>query len=110
MEYTSLQGVLKTIESSQLVVLVGSTRDCGVCTAIKPRLQQLVEKYTQVKQISIWMDSLVEASGEFMIFTVPTIIVFAQGKEVHSESRIIDFRRLEFELSRWNDFLMGILF
>lgn len=105
MDYKNLEEVLKTIELNQLVMLVGSTKNCGVCTTIKPRLRQLAEKYTQLEEIYIWVDSLIEASGEFMIFTVPTIIVFAEGKEVHRESRIIDFKRLEFEISRWDDFL-----
>lgn len=105
MEYKSLEKILKVIEGNKLVVLVASTKDCGVCTAIKPRIKTILEGYKQVKEIDIWIDSLAEASGEFMIFTVPTIILFAGGKEVHRESRIIDFRRLEFELSRWSDFL-----
>ncbi len=106
MEYNHLQEILTSIESSKLAILIASTKDCSVCLAIKPRIKQLLKDDTQVKQIDIWIDTLLEASGEFMIFTVPTIILFAEGKEVHRESRIIDFKRLEFELSRWKDYLV----
>jgi hypothetical protein len=29
------------------------------------------------------------------VFTVPTVIVFADGKEILRESRFIDFKRIE---------------
>lgn len=105
MEYKNLEEVLRVINSNQLVMLVASTKNCGVCTAIKPRIKQLLENHPKAKEIPIFIDSLVETSGKFMVFTVPTIILFAKGKEVHRESRIIDFGRLGFELARWNEFL-----
>lgn len=105
MEYKDLDTILKEIENNQMTVLIASTKDCSVCTAIKPRITQILNQYKKVKGIYIGIDSLPEASGEFMIFTVPTIILLIEGKEVHRESRFIDFKRLEFELTRWNDHL-----
>lgn len=105
MDYNNLDEVLNIIKSHELTVLIGSTKACGVCLAIKPKMKELLEQYPDTKGIYVYIDSLKEISGEFMIFTVPTIIIFAQGKEVHRESRIIDFKRLEFELSRWNEHL-----
>ncbi|HHX62689.1 MAG TPA: thioredoxin family protein [Epulopiscium sp.] len=103
-EYKNLNEILDTIKSNRLVVLIGSTKACGVCEAIKPRMEELLGKYSDIKEIYVYVDEVKEAAGEFMIFTVPTIIMFAEGKEVHKESRIIDFKRLEFELSRWSEF------
>lgn len=108
MDYKNLSQILKEINNNKLSVLVGSTKGCGVCVAIKPRMEELLGKYRGVKGIYVSIDSFKEAAGEFMIFTVPTIILFAGGKEVHRESRIIDFQRLEFELSRWNDYLVEL--
>lgn len=105
MDYKNLNEILDDIKNNKLSVLTGSTKGCGVCVAIKPRMQELLAKYPNVKEMYVSVDALEEAAGEFMIFTVPTIIVFAEGKEVHRESRIIDFKRLEFELSRWSEFL-----
>ena len=105
MEYNNLEKILETIKNNKLVVLTGSTKACGVCTAIKPRLKALLGNYNSIEEIYIYVDDLEKAAGEFMIFTVPTIILFVEGKEVHRESRIIDFRKLEFEISRWSSFL-----
>lgn len=108
MNYSNLDQILETINSSKLTVLIGSTKACGVCVAIKPKMEALLERYKKAKGVYVYIDSVKEISGEFMIFTVPTIIVFAEGKEVHRESRIIDFKRLEFELSRWNEHLINM--
>lgn len=105
MEYKNLNEILDAIKDNKLAVLTGSTKECGVCVAIKPRLEALLGKYSGIKQMYVYVDELEAASGEFMIFTVPTIILFAGGREVHRESRIIDFERLEFELARWAEFL-----
>lgn len=105
MEFTSLDMILDEIRQNKLIMLSFSTENCGVCMAIKPRLAHILKPYDTVKNIYIKTESLPNASGEFMVFTVPTIIMFAGGKEVHRESRIIDFKRLEFELVRWHDYL-----
>ncbi len=105
MEYKDLETILNTIKENKLTLLTGSTRDCGVCIAVKPRIEKILDKYSHVKNVYVYVDDLEAAAGEFMIFTVPTIILFAEGKEVHRESRIIDFQQLEFELARWSEFL-----
>lgn len=105
MEYKNLDKILDAIKNNKLVVLTGSTKACGVCVAIKPRLQAVLNKYSGIKEIYVYVDDLEAAAGEFMIFTVPTIVLFVEGKEVHRESRIIDFQQLEFEISRWHAFL-----
>lgn len=91
------------IAENKCVVLMLSTEDCGVCTVIKPRLKAILEPYNNVKDIYSSIDIFPELSGEFMVFTVPTIILLVEGREVHRESRFIDFKRLEFEISRWNE-------
>lgn len=103
----TLNEILDKIKKNKLVVLVGSTKACGVCVAVKPRLKVILNKYKGVEEIDVYVDDLEAAAGEFMIFTVPTIILFVEGKEVHRESRIIDFQKLEFEVSRWHEFLEG---
>lgn len=93
------------IAENKFIVLMLSTEDCSVCTVIKPRLKALLEPYENVKDIYSSIDKFPELSGKFMVFTVPTIILLVEGKEVHRESRFIDFKRLEFEISRWNEYL-----
>ncbi|WP_291578547.1 thioredoxin family protein [Clostridium sp. UBA6640] len=107
MNSESLEEILHSIKNNKLSLILASTKDCGVCTSIEPRVEYLVNKYPDINYKHIFIDSMIKASGEFTIFTVPTIIMFAQDKEVHRESRFIDFENLEFEISRWHNYLFN---
>lgn len=107
MNNENLEEILCSIKNSKMSLILTSTKDCGVCTAINPRIKNLVSKYPNINYKHIYIDSMKKASGEFTIFTVPTVIIFAQGKEVHRESRFIDFEKLRFEISRWYNYLFN---
>ena len=36
-----------------------------------------------------------EIAGQNLIFTVPTIVIMNEGKEIFKESRFIDFNKIE---------------
>lgn len=84
----------KLMAEEETYILYFSSRNCNVCHAILPKLLNLVEDYTiKVAQISI--DELVEVTGQFLVFTVPTILIMHEGKEILRESRFIDLRAVE---------------
>ncbi|GAA0121480.1 MAG: thioredoxin family protein [Clostridium argentinense] len=107
MNSESLEEILYSIKNSKLSLILASTKDCGVCTSIEPRVKNLIRKYPNINYKHIFIDSMIRASGEFTIFTVPTIIIFAEDKEIHRESRFIDFQKLNFEITRWYDYLFN---
>jgi thiol-disulfide isomerase/thioredoxin len=75
-------------------VMSFTSEKCGVCHATQPRLKQIVCKYSiELIEIDITKDQL--TSGQNRVFTVPTVLVFAQGHEVLRESRFIDLDRVE---------------
>jgi thiol-disulfide isomerase/thioredoxin len=100
----SLSEILTSVNQSNLSLVLASTNNCSVCDAIEPVIQNIIKKFPKTNYNHIFIDSMVEASGEFMVFTVPTIILYAQGKEIHRQGRFISFEELEFQLSRWYEF------
>ncbi len=42
-----------------------------------------------------------EVSGEFLVFTVPTILVFYDGKEIIRQSRFIQFEKLNEDILKY---------
>lgn len=87
--------VHKTIQPEQKpVVLYFTTKTCSVCKSIFPRLEALMQAYPQ-KYYKIDVEHLPELAGQNRVFTVPTILVFAEGKEVLRESRFIDFSKIQ---------------
>lgn len=92
---TSLTEILKAIQPEQApVVLYFTTPTCNVCKSIFPRLEELMQAYPQ-KLYKIDAEQFPELAGQSRVFTVPTILVFAEGKEVLRESRFIDFQRIQ---------------
>lgn len=91
----SQSDVLKAIQPEQEpVVLYFTTTTCNVCKSIFPRLEALMQAYPQ-KLYKIDAEQFPELAGQNRVFTVPTILVMADGKEVLRESRFIDFQKIQ---------------
>jgi len=87
--------VLKALQPEQApVVLYFTTTTCNVCKSIFPRLEELMQAYPQ-KLYKIDAEQFPELAGQNRVFTVPTILIFAEGKEVLRESRFIDFAKIQ---------------
>lgn len=82
------------IAEEEQVILYFSSRDCNVCDAVFPRLMNLVNDYP-IKVVKINIDEHVEIAGQLLIFTVPTILVMYDGREILRESRFIDLQKVE---------------
>jgi thioredoxin-like negative regulator of GroEL len=90
---------LQQIQGDQdLVILYFSTEKCSVCHAVFPKLLDLVAAYP-VSVIKIQADTLTEIAGQYLVFTVPTILVVQEGKELLRESRFIDYNNIDRILS-----------
>jgi len=75
-------------------VMSFTSEKCGVCHAIRPQLKQIAHEYSiELIEIDITKDQL--TSGQNRVFTVPTVLVFAEGHEILRESRFIDLKRVE---------------
>jgi len=85
-------------------ILYFSSKDCNVCQAVFPKLMNLVEVYP-IKAAKIYIDELVEIAGQSLVFTVPTVLIFYDGKEILRESRFIDFEKVERTLNLLNELI-----
>lgn len=82
------------LEEESLIVLYFSSTECGVCHAVLPRLIDMLEKWS-VELAIIDINTVREIAGQYLVFTVPTIVMFYNGKEILRESRFIDFLNIE---------------
>ena len=81
------------VEEEQ-VILYFSSQDCNVCHAVFPRLMNLVNDHP-IKVVKINIDEHVEIAGQLLVFTVPTILMMHEGREILRESRFIDFEKIK---------------
>lgn len=73
------------------------TEHCGVCIADLPRVEGLAERL-QIPAYSINPEEMPLLRGQWSLFTAPVVLLFLDGKEMHRQARIIDFKELEYRI------------
>lgn len=99
----SLEEIKKAIHDKEIYMLLISSEDCSVCQAVEIKLDELMMNYSSVIREYVKVNEVAEIAGEFLVFTVPTILLFIKGKEVHRESRFINFDKIDYLLSHYTN-------
>lgn len=82
------------LESEEVLVVYFSSVDCNVCHAVRPKLETLLSD-VPVKIAQVESSKFVEVAGQHLVFAMPTVLIFQEGKEILRESRFIDFEKIE---------------
>ena len=83
------------IQSSKLVLVDFYAEWCGPCQIMKPRLLDVAERMgDDIKIIQIDVDKEKELATHFRISSVPTLIIFKNGKQQWRQSGIISVHAL----------------
>ncbi len=96
----TLAGAQDLIAHEKMLLLYLSRPDCGVCTAIKPKVEEMLSRYPKIRSGYIDLDQLPAAAGEFSVFTIPAVLVYTDGKESVREARYISMEPLEEKIRR----------
>lgn len=95
---------MKTIESyddfleiikGDMTVIIAKTKTCVVCKPLSEKLRIFMIDYPTIPSYQLYLEDVEMFQGQQLVFTVPTIIVYSNGKEILRESRFIDFDKLK---------------
>ena len=78
-----------------IAVIHAKTKKCNVCVSVGAQLENLGTRFPGIPIREIYLEEIPLFQGQHLVFTVPTVIVFSEGKEILRESRFIDFKRIE---------------
>lgn len=98
---TSIEHYAKIIANSQGILVYFSHEKCNVCKVLKPKIHNLLQ--TNFPKIEMFYSDTVlypEVAAQNSIFTVPTILVFFNGKEFLRKSRNVGIEELRKEIER----------
>lgn len=85
----------KLIQSSKPVLVDFYAEWCGPCNMMKPRLLDVAERIgDQAKIVEVDIDIEKELAERFHIQSVPTLIIFKDGKQRWKQSGIISANAL----------------
>jgi thioredoxin-like negative regulator of GroEL len=90
------------VADEKTLILYFSAKSCNVCQAFLPKLMKVVDD-SQVKVAKVDINEHMEIAGQLLVFTVPTMLILHEGKEILRESRFIDLQAVERTLSLLQD-------
>ena len=72
----------EVVESEKRVLLDFWASWCGPCRMLSPIVDEVAEERTDVKVGKVNVDEQPELAGQFGVMSIPTLLVFEQGKLV----------------------------
>jgi len=83
------------------VLIYYSNETCNVCKVLKPQIIEMLEKqYPKVPFYYVDITETPEIAAQTQVFTIPTIVVYFDGKETIRKSRHIGIGELSESISR----------
>lgn len=96
------------IDEKQGVLLYFSNDACSVCRVLKPKVEDLLrENFPEMELRYIDTDKSSLISGQYRVFTIPTILIFFDGKEQTRLSRNISLHQLTETIERPYSLIFG---
>jgi thioredoxin-like negative regulator of GroEL len=84
----TLDTINQTLSTNDAVMLYFSAPACNVCHALKPKLvEAITTEFPTFVIESIDISETPEIASHFSVFTIPTVLVFFQGREFLRKSR-----------------------
>jgi len=98
----SFENFLEITKSNKAVCFYLSTPECSVCKILKPKIIDILENdFAGIIFCYVDLSITKEISGQLSIFSVPTILVYFEGKETIRTSRNVHVEELREQIDRY---------
>jgi len=92
--------IFDKIKTRELIVTYFSYPECNVCKVLRPKVEKYVRQYENIGFLYVDTHQNPEVSGQYLVFAVPTIIIFFDGREVKRFSRHFSMTDFEKEIHK----------
>lgn len=104
----TLEELQTTIKTEVGVLLYFSGENCNVCHALRPKFKELFDaEFSQIKQIYLDAEEHAEIAAQYQVLSVPTMLVFLDGREFVREGRAVSMFKLQEQLARPYTMMLG---
>jgi len=83
------------IINKDFVMVIAKSHTCSACGIILNTLENNVKNLENIDIFNIYIDDVDEFRGQHTVFSVPTVLIFSEGKELLRESRYINYSKVE---------------
>ncbi|MBL7472373.1 thioredoxin family protein [Robertkochia sediminum] len=67
--------------NTPIETLLFSEKRCGICQVLKPKLRELMSDFPDIAHREIDASEAPEFAAQHTVFSAPTLIIMAEGKE-----------------------------
>ncbi|MCF7925110.1 MAG: hypothetical protein K9L26_01050 [Candidatus Izimaplasma sp.] len=85
---------INAVINQEFVMIIAKSHTCTICNTILNTLKHNVPNLDQIDSYAIYIDDVDKFRGDHLIFSVPTVLIFNQGKELLRESRYINYDKI----------------
>jgi thioredoxin-like negative regulator of GroEL len=103
----SIEDIKKVIDENMMVLAYFTTTDCNVCKDLFPKIEKMLENYPEIIGLRAEADVNRALVGAYSIFTVPSVVLFVDGKETIRRARAFSVEELESAMMRYYDMVYG---
>ncbi|SHJ26235.1 thioredoxin family protein [Parasporobacterium paucivorans] len=103
----SLDEIQQSINDNAMVLIYFSGRSCGVCTALKPKIEEMLQAFPKIKSMHVDAEKSQDIAAYYNFFTIPAVLVFVEGKMTIREARCFSVQELNKGVSRYYSLLYG---
>ena len=82
-----------------------SKPDCKICSSLKPKIEKMLKDFSNLKLISVNLELIPDAAEIYSVTNLPTIILYAMGKEVYRTDRGHDVDEIKNKIEKYNKIL-----
>lgn len=86
---------IEKIINRDLVMIIAKSHTCNSCSTIANILDNNMSHFDKIDKYNIFVDDIEEFRGEYLIFSVPTVLIFSEGKELLRQSRYFDYAKID---------------
>lgn len=98
----SLDDFLEITRLNTAVCFYLSTPECNVCKVLKPKVIEMIKlDFPEMNFYYVDLNEAKEISGQLSVFSVPTILVYFEGKEIIRASRNMHLEELREQINRY---------
>ena len=89
-----------SLASSPLVLLYCSQPACNVCKSLLPKVEDMMKEYPKASSLYVDLEAIQDFAGQHTVFSIPTILFFAEGKEQFRLVRTFGLSELSEKIDR----------
>lgn len=93
----------QVVSNNGLFLLYVQAPDCGLCSMMLNKIEMLVSEFENLISARSELQVVPQLAGTFMVATAPTVLLFANGREICRAGNFIDVLELRKVLSQWNE-------